>query len=180
MHLYIANGTNQVQDFIYRLPETTSPRQQMIPIGGQIKIAGDLNKPQIDAIVEQHAIYGLVAAEDIDLTVDSAGKRTMVNLCYSVGKEVNIAKIIRMIENNKGVQTERGKQHRIEAAVALNTALEDQMPGQSALNKLDISVVEERRDQTDESPVISEGISVTRTAAPPPAAKTNRNRRPRN
>lgn len=158
MKLHIANLTQQNQDFVYRVPETTGLRKQMIGIGEQIVISGDLNRPQIDAIIEQHAKYGLVAVEEIDRS------RPFVGLCYSIDKPVPAARMLGGIEHNTGVLTARGREIRKEMAVATNSMLENQ-DGPGALQRLEMLVIEEEGKAPSDNP-ISEGIIVDRQSGP--------------
>jgi hypothetical protein len=165
--MYIANCTQQVQDFIYRLPETPGPRSQRIDIGSQVQISGDLSTPDIDAIVRQHATYGLVSVDEVDRT------KPFVGLCYSVDKPVPVAKIKSAIAHNYDVMVERGKELRKEAAVATESSLVERGAGPAAL---EMSVVEETKDGSD--PTFNEGLRVTRNEAPSePPRRGNRNNR---
>lgn len=159
MKMYIANCTQQVQDFIYRLPESPKTLHQKIEIGGQIQIAGDRSQIDVDAIVEQHARYGLVAVDEIDRT------QPFIGLCYAVGKPVEVNRIRYALAHNHEVLTERGQQIRQEAAVAFNNALENQGQAPSAL-EMSVEEETEKRSPDDDSPVISEGVRVDRNANP--------------
>lgn len=117
MHLYIANASRQVQNFMYRLPEHPQVRQQTIPIGGQIKISGDLTQVEIDAIVKQHEIYGLIPVEDIAL------KGGFASLCYQVGKPISPVKIEMLAQRNTGVLQDRGREQRKNAAIVMTNQL---------------------------------------------------------
>ena len=157
MKLYIANLTHQRQDFQYRLPEDGKIRKQTIEIGEQIQISGDLNTPEIDAIIEQHAIYGLINVTDIDRTKAFAGT------CYSVGKPVNMERVRYAILHNQEVLEERGRDLRKEAAVAANNSIEEQTQG--GLKALELSVEElPTKDKPDGD--INEKIRVTRSEGP--------------
>lgn len=136
MKMYVANCTQQVQDFAYRIPGTNGTRRQEIKIGGQILIAGHetLGRPEIDAIVAQHARYGMIAVEDIDRTKPFAG------LCYSVDKPVPVEKLRRVLVHNTEVLVERGRTIRQETAVAMNSALAESAAG--APSELEVQVEE--------------------------------------
>src|SRR3974390_1318278 len=87
MDLYIGNATKQEQQFCYRVPEDGRLRVQDIHVGTQIKVSGELTAQQIDAIVDQHRMYGLIPAAEAGKVKDFAG------LCYSVGKPIQIDKL---------------------------------------------------------------------------------------
>lgn len=181
MKMYIANCTQQRQIFMYRLPETNGSgmmggqRQQDIEIGQQVILSGDLNKFQIDAVVDQHARYGLVAVEEIDRT-----KGAFTGLCYSIDKPVPVNKLLYVINANKGVLDLRGQEIRKEAAVAINDHVEKQM-GDSVfgakppqLEKLEIEVEEKKFGTGPAHEPLEEKLRVTRNEDPTPAPRQRR------
>lgn len=158
MKMYIANATKQKFDFMYRLPETTGLRVQNIPIGGQIQITGELLPIQVDAIIEQHAKYGMVSVDEVDRS------KSFTGLCYSIDKPIPVSKIMTAVRLNTDVLQERGRQIRQEAAIAENNRIEQSMrendiPGE--LKALNVSVQEEKERPDGEQ--VSEGIRVTRS-----------------
>lgn len=177
MKLYIANVTAQVQDFIYRVPETTSNRSQRIDIYSQQMLSGDLSASEIAAIVKQHAVYGLIPVDEIDRT------KPFIGLCYSVDKPVAIEKIRRAIVHNKGVLEERGRDLRKEAAVVVNNHIEQQFEdprsggAAAALRAVELSVQEETSGTIDEHAPISEGTRVSRHEPPDATPRRTRGRR---
>jgi hypothetical protein len=153
---------------MYRLPEVSGVRTQHINIGGQIAISGELNPPQVEAIIRQHAPYGLKAVDEIDRT------KAFTGLCYSLDRQINVEKLMKAIAHNMEVLTTRGAEQRMEAAVAINNALEDQQQGGN-LKALQVSVMEENQDKHDgPGPIVSEGFEVSRSAEPTPAKKAGR------
>lgn len=167
MRLYVANCTNQHQDFIYRLPEAPGTRLQRIEIGQQTVLSGDLNQLQIDAIIEQHRPYGLVEVSEIDRT------KAFIGLCYSVDRPIKVDKIRTAMEINTGVLNARGEQIRREAAVATSNTLEESAP----LKALEMEVVEQ--PSKDRDATFSQGLRVQRQNAegPQPPVQTGRRRR---
>lgn len=167
MNLYIANCTQQVQDFVYRLPGAPSARTQRIEIGSQMKISGDLDQKSVDAIIAQHVPYGLVASDEVDRT------RSFVGLCYAVGKPVAMERVrIALVSNNRAL-IERGREIRQHAAVAVSNAMESEAPGLSAL---EMSVVEEPSKSSGKEPELAEGVRVTRREQPGPQRGPKRRR----
>lgn len=167
MHLYIANCTQQAQDFVYRLPGAPNTRTQRIEIGQQMKISGDLERSVIDAIIEQHVPYGLKPADEVDRT------RTFVGMCYSVDKPVSMERVrIALVSNNRAL-IERGREIRQQAAVAVNNAMEQEAPG---LTALEMSVVEEPSKSSGKDPELAEGVRVTRREQPGPVRGRNKRR----
>ncbi len=153
--MYVANCTKQVRDFHYRVPES-GVRMQKIEIGRQIEIAGDLSQPDVDAIIAQHAVYGMKSVEDARKV---RGKFT--GLCYSIGKPVSIESMQIVLTKNDDVLTERGQQLRTEAAVATSAAITQ--GGQQGLKSLETSIVEVKKDGGE--PDVTEGVRVD-SAAP--------------
>lgn len=149
--MYVANCTNQAQDFIYRLPEVPAPRVQRIEIGRQILISGDLSQKDVEAVVSHHARYGLIKVSEIDRT------RPFVGLCWDE-KPISVERVKRLWLHNQGVLTQRGKDQRQAAAVAANNAVEEQTPG--ALKSLELMVEEVPTEKTPD-PEFAEGIRVT-------------------
>lgn len=161
MRLYIGNATRQLQNFTYRLPEVPGARSQMILIGGQIAISGDLNKRQIDAIIEQHEPYGLIAIEDIDRT------RPFVGLCYSLDREISPGAIEKLMRHNTSVLVERGKSLRVAAAVVEENRINNQLQDNDLrpLRNFEMSVVEESPlPSPDGTEPVAEGYRIQRDA----------------
>lgn len=160
--MYIANCTNQVQDFAYRTVENPKLMRQLIPIGGQIQLSGDLSTPDIEYVIRQHAHYGLIAVTEADRVRDYSG------LCFSLDKPVNMNRVLGVVEKNFAVLEERGRQTRQEAAVAVNNQLADATPSFKAL---EMSIQEQGAKGAAVAGGVSEGIRVDPKAPPPSGAK---------
>jgi hypothetical protein len=162
MMLFIGNATKQNVVFAYRVPEQSGVRAQNIPIGGQVRISGDLSSTDIDSIIAQHRPYGLVDAREVDRDKEFHG------LCYSIGSPVTVAKIGLAIQHNTSVLVERGQEMRKAAAVAVQGRIEHDLaetPGMESTNmrQLDVSVVEEEpKGGYGPDKPIAEGITVKR------------------
>ncbi len=169
MNIYVANCTKQIQEFVYRVPEARGARVQKIPIGGQVKLSGDFVPAGVDSIVAQADKYGFVRVDAIDRT------KAFVGLCYSVDKPVPVEAIQVAIKRNDGVLEERGRENRLEAAIAVNNALEEQHENYL---KLDMEVVEENQDKHEgDGAVVAEGVTVDRTAEETGPRKVQTNKR---
>lgn len=158
MQLYIGNATRQIVEFVYRLPETPGARNQSVPIGGQVRVSGDLSRVQIDAIIDQHAKYGLVHVDAIDRT------KPFIGLCYSVDRPISSDKLGRAMNHNMEVLTNLGKQFRQEAAVAENNRIEQHIAEEKMpinLKDFEVSIVEESRKDSP-APQFAEGIRVSK------------------
>lgn len=160
--LYIGNVTKQIQSFAYRIPERPGVIVQTIPIGGQIRVSPngmtiDLSPPDIDAIIGQHRVYGLVAIEDLD-----AKNPTFGGLVYSIGKALSIEKLRRAMIKSEERLDEMGRKMRQEAALAVNSQIEEQIG--APLRQLEMSFQEEepRSGYSDDILHLAEGVRVSR------------------
>ena len=168
MKVYIANCTDQVHDFAYRLPEMPIGRpaiRQQIHPRSQVKLSGDLNTPDIEAVVRQHARYGLAAVDEV-ATTDH-----LINLVYSIDRPISEETIRYVIGRNEVVLRSLGHRLRQEAAIAVNNQLDEAAPA-AKLKAVELTVQEEETRSNPE-PSFAETIKVDRTApvgAPPRVA----------
>ena len=153
MKMYVANGTHQNIDFQYRLPGTKNYRSQLIPIGGQIQISGDLSKEQIDIIVNHHAIYGMIHASEL-----GAFKGFHIPYVFAVDVPVTAEIMAELIIQNRQFNKQLGERLRQEAAVAVSNTIEDNTTDN--LKSLEMTIEELPSKERDAS--FSEGIRVTR------------------
>jgi hypothetical protein len=153
MQMFIANGLHQNIDFQYRLPQYKSYRTQMIPIGGQIRISGELSQEDIDKIILGHAIYGMVGAKEI-----SKFKGFHIPYVYSIDEPISETIILELVLHNREYNEQLGVKLRKDAAVAVNTLIEENMSDK--LTNLEMTI--EEVPSKDRDPVIFEGIRVTR------------------
>lgn len=168
--LYIANCTPQPNDFIYRLPETTNFRMQRIEVYGQIVISSNLSTPDINAIIDQHRVYGMIDAAELPRA------KPFVGLCYSVDTPVKLDKIMFTIEHNREVLEEQGKTLRQEAAVVVNHVLASQPELASDYQGVEITVTEQVTKNNPDADFY-EGIRVRDEGRPTPPPPTRRQRR---
>lgn len=157
--LYIANTSKQHHDFAYRLPEEISVRRQMIPVGGQIRVGGDMSLELIERIIKQHQPYGLKAVSDL------TRNRDYVGLCYSIDKPVQLNSDRVMsdtFEKNDSVLDARAEDRREEAAVAIADQIQGTMRDHGvAVPRAEVEIVEETRG----TPKIASGYEVMNGAA---------------
>jgi hypothetical protein len=163
--LYIGNTTKQIRIFCYWPVEGTKLIAQEIKEGKQIVIAPhgsntDLSSPEIEAIINQHKMYGLIAADELDTYRGPYG-----GLIYSLGKEISVDTLQRGLNKYEKQQEALGKLMRQEAAVFANNTIEEH----GALNgytirDLEMSFTQEapRIPSSDgqEPELISEGVRV--------------------
>lgn len=190
--MHVANPTQQIHVFMYRVAENTNLIEHLIPPGGQVQLKarrGDLTSPDISAIVDQHAKYGLIAAADVGRTPGKIG------LIYNLDRPVPFAKITEQILRNRGVMIEAGKRARQAAAVASSDNINDrlsQLTNSDVMQNLVVEVEQktaarvvgegysnaELARQLADSPTIAEGIRIDENA-PPQGKKPPRQRAPR-
>lgn len=157
MKLYIGNATKQVQNFTYRLGGGV--RAQMIPIGAQVAISGDLDEGDVLSIIGQHEKYGLVEFDRIDQT------RQFTGLVYSIDVPLKPGAIEKLMRHNTNVLVARGKVLRKAAALVEENRISQQLADNdfSPLRKFEMSVVEENpQPNPDEIEAIAEGYSIKR------------------
>lgn len=161
--LYIGNVSKQIHQFCYRSPERPGVIVQPIPIGGQIRISPngshiDLSPPEIDAIIDQHRTYGIVSIDDIDRM-----HGPFDGICYSIGKPISAEKLRRAMIRKDDALNEFGKKMRQEAALAVNSQIEQTG---YPINQLEMSFEEEepKGGFSNDLEHIAEGVRVTRNA----------------
>lgn len=172
MELYIGNTTKKTQIFLYRRPGSERPNdfmQMEIPPGGQNRVpVRDLSQPQIDAIVNHHAKYGLRSVEEITRT----HRGRYIGMCYSIDKPVPLERLQLGIQHNDEILVQFGEDLRQAAAVVTAQAIE-QHTGR-ALAELEVSVEEENIDRHsgDGDALGKQTVVVTREAPEKAPIKT--------
>lgn len=177
MHLFIANGTHQVQDFHYRLPEQKQVRRQPIGVGQQIRISDDLRPVDIEAILKQYSVYGIIAADEITKGTSQAP------FAYRVGSHIKSEEIEFLTQRNRGVLVSRGRESRDNAAIVMGNALgvsaRDSGTGVE-FEQAEIEVIEEQaKGASTGDPKIDETTVITRTDRPDARAPSGRRSRRR-
>ena len=171
MDLYVANCTNQVRVFHFRIPEMPSPWQATVPIGGQVKLpapSGGFNPQQMERVV-----YQLEKAGGAPVS-EASGSRKQVCLMWD-HKPLSTAKMYDVIEQNQRLIKAEGEKLRKEAAIAIDSqvqSLGDAHQFQPP-NAIEMSMVEEE-SADNRSPSFGEGLRVSRTEKP---GETPRGRR---
>jgi hypothetical protein len=175
--LYIGNVSKQIFQFTYRSPERPGVICQTIPIGGQIRISPngvhvDLSTPEIEAIISQHVTYGIVAIEDVDNT-----QSPFSGICYSIGKPISVEKLRKAMVKKEEALKAYGKKMRQEAALAVNSQIEEQIG--APLRQLEMSFQEEepKTGYADELDHLAEGVRVSRQSETIASIEQGRRRR---
>ena len=153
MRMYIANGTHQNVDFQYRIPEARSYRQQNIPIGGQVRISGELSSPEIELIIQFHEKYNIKNVSDFH-----NHSSTFIPYIYSVDEPIPASKIAELVEQNRKVLEENGRKQRIEAALATTANIEE---NSGQIKNLEMTV-EEIAPKDRDAVFPTEAIRITR------------------
>lgn len=160
-HLFIANLTKQHHTFAYRPPEPdgkTESRElrfEQIGVGQQVRLGEDMNPEQIDAIIEQHAVYGLKDAKEIDRS------REFVGLCYSIDKPVKLDAVVERIEKNAEVLDKKAQDRMEDLAGAVATGLESTG---APLTHTEVEVVEQTKGGA--TPSVNTGVEISSGGKP--------------
>lgn len=176
--LFIANCTKQRQDFVYRLPESPSVRRQTIEIGQQIQIAGDrtghLSQVDIDAIIDQHRVYGMIEAKE-------RPPQNFIGLCYSIDRPVPATPIAGLIQHNEEVMLDLGRKARQDAALAMNDLAEKNIHefgnDRDKVKEVEVTITEQAQGHSDRSAKLEEGTVVRRGEGGDNGARGKRGRR---
>jgi hypothetical protein len=175
--LYIGNISKQIFQFAYRSPERPGVIVQTIPIGGQIRVSPngthvDLSTPEIESIINQHVTYGLVEIDEVDVKQSPHS-----GLCYSIGKAMTPEKLQRAMLKKEEALKEYGKKLRQEAALAVNSQIEEQIG--APLRNLEMSFQEEepRSGYADNLDHLAEGVRITRQSDSIASIEQGRRRR---
>ena len=151
--MFIANGTHQNIDFQYRLPEYKTSRRQLISIGGQIQISGELNEKQIGIIVQFHSVYGMCKYNEISMF-----KGFFIPYIYSVDIPISAEIITELVIQNREFNELKGRKQRAEAAIAVNAQIEENAGEKLTNFQMEI----EEKPMKDRDVTISEKIVITR------------------
>jgi hypothetical protein len=175
--LYIGNVSKQIFQFAYRSPERPGVIVQTIPIGGQIRISPngaltDLSTPEIEAILGQHKTYGIVDIDEVD-----SSQSPFSGLCYSIGKQMTPEKLRRAMLKKEEALKVYGSKMRQEAALAVNSQIEEQIG--APLRQLEMSFQEDepRTGYADDLDHLAEGVRVTRQSDTVASIEQGRRRR---
>lgn len=131
MKFFIANVGRQKQRIFYRLDIDPSdgslrsqigvlPKHQDIEPGRQEAIGGDLYPGQVDSIIEQLKVFGLMPAEEVNRLPSTHATPYI----YSKDRPVSKAQIDKAFNHNQGILGRQGKSRREEAAIAAAAAIQ--------------------------------------------------------
>lgn len=150
MKMFIANCTKQPWEVWFRIPGTRDARTQAIGVLGQEQISGDLMPEEVDAIVEQLSIYGMVHVNEVDRA------KPFVGLCYSLDKPISVSKIGHTLEHNQEIMERRGEETRKAAAIKTSDFLDHQLRDQDLPNlKMLEMTIEEKAPKNADFPSVT-------------------------
>lgn len=167
MDLWIGNATRQIYHFNYRVPDVAQPRTLRLDPGRQDRIR-DLTTEEVDFIVKNHLIYGLIPQDEIDQTQEFHGT------CYAVDKPITAQRFSYLLDRNLDELVERGRTIRRENAVAQTMTINQHLSESGRperVQAMDMTVQQERQDPNNEVPQMSVGIMVTEDEGRPPPSQ---------
>ena len=182
MKMYVANVTEQINEFRYRLPEISKPRSLSIPPRTQIKLPDDMSQMQIDAVVRQHAPYGFISVDEVSA---SQRKGRKINLCYGVDRPVPGVRIEFLYRQNYDVAVKEGEKIRKETAVAGSLALANEIDLRTrntelsgvadAARNFTADVIEEELPDNSDATRLAESYRVAPVTPPRPRGRPRKN-----
>jgi hypothetical protein len=167
MDLYIANCGKKKLEFLYRVPGSKVGESSLlskriyrmeIAIGEQVRIPSD--KETIASIIDQHRKYGMIQAAEVVRT------KNFVGYCFQTEKPISSDVFMVADEGNGKVLDFIGKESRVQAALAINNAIEESLKVEhelgASVRHTEVSIVEEgRRGDPDHTPKIAEGVQIS-------------------
>jgi hypothetical protein len=159
MELYIANCTKQDHQFTYMLLENPRPFMERIRAGSQIKIKG--SNDEIDQIIKQHEIYGLIPVDKI--------KGNFSGMAYRIDKPINVEAIENGISVRDQTMIDRATEARKITAVASDQKISEtaQQMGLKQKAPLEIEIIEEKKNYADNEPKFEQTIEVVKEGIAP-------------
>lgn len=157
--VFVANGTHQHQQFIYRVPESPSVRRLEIPAGRQAKFNEDFTDGQLPHIITQLERFGAVPQSDVKAIT---APRTLV---YSVNKQPIAAnKLDEARELDEAARQEVAAQQTENAGLALlSTSAQHTNPDAIKSTSLEVTQLSDQGDDPVKGGVDVE-IGVSRSA----------------
>ena len=158
--LYVANTTKQEFLFTYYLPENVRPFSHTIRAGSQIEINGPQH--EVDSIINQHAIYGMVEANKV--------KKGFGGLCYRIDKPVSLDAIEQGLSQNDQDKIDRAAEARQMTAAAADLVISQKAQEMGLQQKapLEVEVIEESKNPFETSGKFNETIEVVKDGGPAP------------
>jgi hypothetical protein len=161
--LFVANTSNKHNEFTFRLPGNPQLRTVYIPPGKQMEVLRNAQREEIDSVIEQHSVYGMVAANNAKNICKFAGT------LYSIDKPVAVDNMHIAMEANNDILLQEGYELRKIAAVATDATISDAIAHSSEKvgkqTNIEMSVQELEDERTGNKKLMAETIKVSRKKA---------------
>lgn len=161
--LYVANVTRQRMIVFYRLDagqtngNFTAPKQQSIEPGHQSTVGGDLDRHQLDMIIGQLNVFGMVG--EVDVPNNLKGVHALV---FNIDRPVSERTIRVLIAHNQEVKIEEGEKRRERLAIAANEQLNAQARQADLPPPPEFDLEIEQMEQTSDEDRIEKGFHIKR------------------
>jgi len=152
MDLYIANCSKQDFLFTYMLPENQRPFSHKIRAGGQIKLVQ--NQPEVDAIIKQHQLYGMMEVTKV--------KRGFGGLCYRFSKPISVEAIEAGITQSDDENIRRAQEAREITAAAQDQIISTkaQEMGIKQNGGIEFEILEDKKNAADQGEKFDQKLEV--------------------
>ena len=152
MELFIANCSKQDFLFTYMLPENIRPFSHKIRAGAQIKLVQD--QLQVDAIIKQHELYGMMEVTKV--------KKGFGGLCYRFNKPINVEAIEAGISQSDQENIDRAQEARSITAAAQDQiiSMKAQEMGIKQKGGIEFEITEDKKNAADQSEKFDQKIEV--------------------
>lgn len=159
MKLYVANCSKQEFQFTYMIPENPRAFSHHIRAGAQIEINN--GQDEIDAIIKQHAIYGMMEVGKV--------QRGFGGLCYRLEKPINVDAIESGMSQSDQEMIDRALEVRKVGAAAadqiINTKAQEM--GLKVKSGIEVEVIEEKKNAADTDSKFNQTIEVVHEGLAP-------------
>ena len=135
--LFIANPTKQHNHFFYQIPETVLMQNIVIPAGGQVVLPGRLTRAQLQGVVDQHCMHGMIKESEVSKT--DVGK---ILLIYSWDKPVRTETIDYSLLKNDVVSLDIADNVRVDQTAAMVDDLAKKMGAEPETAEVILSEVD--------------------------------------
>ena len=175
--LFIANVTRQRYVVYYRLDAGqtnglfTAPKQITIEPGRQTPVGGDLDKPQLDTIINQLNVFGMVG--EVDVPNNLTGVHELV---FNIDRPVSDRALRALVAHNAQVKVAEGDQRRQRAAIGANEALKVATANAEIDPPSEFDLEFEQMEQAADESRIEQGFHVKANLAEVPSDLLHRRR----
>lgn len=161
--LYVTNVTRQRMIVFYRLDagqtngNFTPPKQQAIEPGRYSPVGGELDKQQLDMIIGQLNVYGMVGEVDVPNNL-----RGIHALVFNIDRPVSERAVRALVAHNLQAKVEEGEMRRERAAIGANEALSNAVQNAELPPPPEFDLEVEQMEQTSDEKRIEKGFHVKR------------------